>query len=435
MASERTPLLPPSTGTPTPVDNPNPENRAHRLNDVRILGAAFFFIFASQSTIQTLASTVLPPSIAFNAAGTLYVSFALFNLLIASQIVDRIGCQAGLFISALTYTIHNCGNIAALKWTGNEFVQNSILIPTALLNGLGASIIWTSQGVYVAKCSTPLTLGRYTGTFFGFMWSSGVIGPIFSSTLIRNNVEKVAVFEIVTIISLIGLALLAYIWKFRPEPSNPWNTTSLPDITAPIAEDGPAYLKTAKLCLTPSMLLLMPICYATGFEQSFYGSSLPLFIKTDTPSYDLSMKLYLRATLGLIITVTAFAIGRLIDRFGARPMVITSILIHVLCQSLLLFAHPLNNLPVLFTAYACIGVSNGILFNLTQKLVGTLFPPHLLSQAYSGFKFHTSVGTAACFFFSNWGLDAAGIPEMRIWAPLFLSLLVASYAGVRFAAK
>ncbi|KAI9330108.1 major facilitator superfamily domain-containing protein [Obelidium mucronatum] len=400
-----------------------------RVNDVRILGIAFFFIFASQSTIQTLSSTVLPPWIAFNAAGTLYISFALFNLFVASAIVDKIGSRAGLFFSALTYT--------RLKWTGNEAVQNAILIPTALLNGLGASIIWTSQGVYVAKCSTPQSLGRYTGMFFGFMWSSGVIGPIFSSTLIQANIDKISVFEIVTGISLMGLVLLGYIWKLRPEPSNPAASVAeiVPasdiDISSPIVQDnGPAFLKTAKLCAMPSMILLMPVCYAIGFEQAFYGSSLPLFVRTDSPSNDLSAKLYLRATLGLIITSTAFVIGPLIDRFGARPMLLSSLCIHILCQNLLLYCQPLNNIPVLVVAYSCIGVSNGILFNQSQKLVGTLFPAHLLSQAYSAYKFHTSVGTALCFFFSNLGLGSDGIPNMGLWAPLFLVLLGVSYVGV-----
>ncbi|KAJ3067505.1 hypothetical protein HDU98_009277 [Podochytrium sp. JEL0797] len=406
------------------------ENPQHRIADVRILGAAFFFIFASQSTIQTLSSTVLPPTIAFRASGSLYISFALFNLFLASTIVDRIGSRAALFVSALTFTVHNCGNILALMATGNEFTQNSILIPTAILNGLGASILWTSQGVYVAKCSTPNTLGRYTGMFFGFMWSSGVIGPLFSSTLIQFNVDKLVVFEIVTAISLIGLLLLGYIWKRRPEPSNPWNplqTAAAPIDEAPIARgNSPVFLKTAKLCLNPSMLLLMPMCYAVGFEQAFYGSSLPLFIKTEFPAFDLSMKLYLRATLGLIITCTAFVIGPLIDRFGARPMVVTSLFIHLLCQSLLLFAHPFNNILILAVAYTCIGVSNGILFNQSQKLVGTLFPVESLSQAYSAYKFHTSVGTAVCFFFSGVGLDREGVPNMDLWAPLFWSLLAMS---------
>ncbi|KAJ3027877.1 UNVERIFIED_CONTAM: hypothetical protein HDU68_002904 [Siphonaria sp. JEL0065] len=421
----------------TPLLLPRQVPDQHRISDVRVLGAAFFFIFASQSTIQTLSSTVLPPHIAFNASGTLYISFALFNLFVASAIVDRIGSRAGLFLAALTYTVHNVGNILALKATGNEPLQNSILIPTALLNGLGAAVIWTSQGVYVAKCSTPQTLGSYTGIFFGFMWSSGVIGPIFSSSLIQANVDKVAVFEIVTGISLVGLLLLGYIWKLRPEPSNPINptlSTPIPtELSTPIVqEDGPAFLKTAKLCATPSMILLMPVCYAVGFEQAFYGSSLPLFVKTESPAFDLSTKLYLRATLGLIITLTAFTIGPLIDRFGARPMLVASLLIHVLCQNLLLYAHPLNNLPVLVTAYACVGVSNGILFNQSQKLVGTLFPTHLLSQAYSAYKFHTSVGTALCFFFSNWGLGSDGVPNMNIWMPLFLILLGVSYVGVHF---
>ncbi|KAJ3067506.1 DUF895 domain membrane protein [Podochytrium sp. JEL0797] len=407
---------------------PNGQDLNHRLSDIRILGASFFFIFASQSTIQTLSSTVFPSVIAFNASGTFYISFALFNLLVASAIVERIGVRPGLFFAALTYTANSCGNILALMCSGNVAAQNSILIPTAILNGLGASIIWTCQGVYVAKCSTPNTIGRYTGVFFGFMWGSGVMGPIFTSTLLQLNLDKLLVFEIVAAISVLGPLLLGYLWQMRPEPSNPWNTFQQPsseELVLPRDDEDktPKFLQTAQLCLNPSMLLLMPMCYAIGFETAFYSASLPLFIKTASPAFDLSMKLYLRATLGVILTSTAFAIGPLIDRVGPRPLILTCFCIHLLAQSLLYLAHPFNNIPILVVVYACIGVSNGILYNSAQKLVGTLFPVRVLAAAYSTYRFHTSAGTAVSYFLSGFGLDGNGVPNMRVWAPFFVGLL------------
>ncbi|KAJ3244564.1 hypothetical protein HDU78_010774 [Chytriomyces hyalinus] len=397
----------------------------HRLNDVRILGVSFFFLFGSQSTISTLSSTVLPPWIAFRAGALLYLSFALFNVAVASRVVDTLGARAALFVSALTYLVYNAANIAALINTGHESFQAGVMIPAALLNGLGAAVIWTSQGIYVARCAGPSSLGRYSGTFFGFMWSSGVIGPLFSSSLLQMQIDKVVVFEALTAISLIALVLMAYLWLARPEPSNPAH-----DANEVVNREGDEAMvppaTTLSLLLNPSMILLMPLSYLIGFEQAFYGGSLPLFVRTNDPNADLAMKLYLRATLGVVITITAFTIGGFTDRYGSRPMVVVSALIHVVCQSVLVWGDPMNRIPVLVVVYACVGVSNGILFNQAQKLVGTLFARNELSQAYSAYKFHTSVGTALCFFFSGYTLDASGVPDMRLWAPLFLALAAAT---------
>ncbi|TPX74932.1 hypothetical protein CcCBS67573_g03793 [Chytriomyces confervae] len=362
----------------------------HRLNDVRILGVSFFFLFGSQSTISTLSSTVLPPWIAFRAGALLYLSFALFNVAVASRVVDTLGARAALFVSALTYLVYNAANIAALINTGHESFQAGVMIPAALLNGLGAAVIWTSQGIYVARCAGPSSLGRYSGTFFGFMWSSGVIGPLFSSSLLQMQIDKVVVFEALTAISLIALVLMAYLWLARPEPSNPAH-----DANEVVNREGDEAMlppaTTLSLLLNPSMILLMPLSYLIGFEQAFYGGSLPLFVRTNDPNADLAMKLYLRATLGVVITITAFTIGGFTDRYGSRPMVVVSALIHI-----------------------------------AQKLVGTLFARNELSQAYSAYKFHTSVGTALCFFFSGYTLDASGVPDMLLWAPLFLVLAAAT---------
>ncbi|KAJ3114072.1 hypothetical protein HK100_001772 [Physocladia obscura] len=84
------------------------------------------------------------------------------------------------------------------------------------------------------------------------------------------------------------------------------------------------------------MILLMPIAYATGFEQAFYNSSMPLFIHSSDPAFDLSAKLYLRAALGVFMTATSFLIGPITDRFGSRSLVLLCFAIHVFCQPILL---------------------------------------------------------------------------------------------------
>ncbi|KAI8607782.1 major facilitator superfamily domain-containing protein [Chytriomyces sp. MP71] len=425
----------------------------HRMGDLRILAVAFFFVFAAFTTISAISSTVLPPLVSFNAAATLYVSFSLSNLFVASAVVDAIGSRAGLFLAACTYSAYNVANVLALKSAGDERLQSAILLPAVVLNGLGASVLWSSQGVYVARISTPSTLGKYSGAFFGYMWCSGIVGPLFMSLLLQANMDRVRVFEIVTIVCLAGPLILLYLWLGRPEPSNPYAPVASP---ASVVENDsslrietqriPAYLKTLRILLTPSMLLLIPISYATACEQSFWNGSLPLFIRTGDASADLSIKLYLRAAISLCQTLTSFIVGPLTDRFGSRPMVLACFVVHAFCQSLLVFGEPMNNLPLLAIAYVCFGITNAVsrlsqsrfvincslsktLLNQSQKLVGVLFEPSEMSSAYAGYKFHTSVGASLGFWFSKYGLDASGVPDMHVWAPIFLFLVSGACVG------
>ena len=42
----------------------------------------------------------------------------------------------------------------------------TIIIICAIINGVGASLIWVSNGNYISECATPKT----KGFFYGFFW-------------------------------------------------------------------------------------------------------------------------------------------------------------------------------------------------------------------------------------------------------------------------
>ena len=45
----------------------------------------------------------------------------------------------------------------------------------AVLNGIGAALIWVSQGSYISEIAPPLSIGRYMG-FFQFFHSLAMVG-------------------------------------------------------------------------------------------------------------------------------------------------------------------------------------------------------------------------------------------------------------------
>ncbi|KAJ3401552.1 hypothetical protein HDV05_000389, partial [Chytridiales sp. JEL 0842] len=239
-----------------------------------------------------MASTVLPTSIAFPMLGCLYVSFAFFNLLAAAPIVERIGCRAGLFLASVTYTVLDVAYVVAIVNDGKPAVQAGILIPATILIGLGASVLWASQGTYVTRCAPPGKVGKYSGTFFGIMGFAAVLGPIFSSLLLQAKVDKIMVFSILAGVGAGGPLLLIYIW-YRPEPSNNTVIAPPPPTTNPTSSPTAAttttandlsrthiILRTARIMAVPSMLALTPLFYSTSFEQTFYSGSFPLLIST-----------------------------------------------------------------------------------------------------------------------------------------------------------
>ncbi|KAJ3284794.1 hypothetical protein HDU76_008230, partial [Blyttiomyces sp. JEL0837] len=214
----------------TPIPKPNDDDKAwmgffaeikhKRLGDVIVLSIAFLLIFMAFSVVQNLASTVLPPSVAFPALGTIYGAFGLFNLTSAASIVERIGCRAGLFLSSLTYTILDVAYVIAIMHDGDPMIQSAILIPASVLIGFGASILWSAQGAYLTRSTTKESLGKYSGIFFGIMGLSYVLGPLLTSLLLTLDVDKAKVFEILAAVGFGGPLTLIYIW-IRPEPVSP----------------------------------------------------------------------------------------------------------------------------------------------------------------------------------------------------------------------
>ncbi|KAJ3233006.1 hypothetical protein HDU81_002573 [Chytriomyces hyalinus] len=404
----------------------------HRMLDMLFVTVAFFVIYSARSIVLSLASSVLPHNVAFAALGTLHLSLSFFYLFAASAISDRVGSQCGMFLGSILSVSFNIGIITALIFKGNELLQTMILVPAAFLSGLGVSLMWASHGVYFYRCSPPERLSKNTGVFFALFGSSGIVGPMASSLLIQLGMDIGNVFRAVTAVACTAPVILFYIWKFRPEPSNPY---------APVQSEVqsrqqnplrgiPKVLKTAHLMVSPKMLLLVPMFLVLAANSAFDSGSLPLFLQSQDVSSDLQAKLLLRAIQGAVDMVTSFSAGKLTRMFGTRSMVAAVFGVQLLLQSALFWGHPVNRFAVLAFAAMCIGLCDGILVNQSQILVGTSFPSSCTSQAYAGYKCHLSLGGSIILYSSALMLDNQGFPNMRIWSPLYLAISLAAVFGV-----
>ncbi|KAJ3390052.1 DUF895 domain membrane protein [Entophlyctis sp. JEL0112] len=425
-----------SAATPGPKPAPAraPLLALNRIGDVIVLGLAFLFIFTAFSVCQTMASTVLPTSVAFPELGMLYFAFALINLFGASPLVDRIGSRPSMFVASLTYSVFGFSNVIAIGLTGDVDKQLAVLLFAACFVGVGAALLWTGQGLYVIKCSSRQTIGRYTGVFLGLTSASNFLGPIITAVMLQENLNRVTAFKILASIGVLGPLTLVYIW-IRPEPSNP-------DSASAQSSDGPATMsktplifKTLRVVVSKKMLLISSLLYLVSLEQSFNSGSLPLFIKTDDSDGDLRLKLYLSTGYGLSSMVMSFIIGPVTDFVSNPALIITIDGMFHMGVLLTLWFHPnvLNNLSVLIPANIILAASDSVLMNQVYKILAGIFKAD--SVAYSAFKFHTSLLTGVAFFISKVMLSESGLPRMEIWAPILAILFVGAVFGTRAATR
>ncbi|ORY42274.1 MFS general substrate transporter [Rhizoclosmatium globosum] len=408
----------------------------HRISDVVVLAIGFLFVFMTFTVLQTQASTILDPSVAFKSLGALYVSFAFFNLFAAAAIVERLGCGAALFVSSIGYTLFGAANVAALRLGDDVEAQIAILLPAAVLTGLSASVIWAAQGVYVTRCAASANVGKYTGIFFGVFWWASILGPLLTRVLLAASSDTFYVIAQLTAIGACGPLVLLWLWLARPEPSHP---EALQVSTESLVEIPPIrykFLRTFRIMFTRSMFFLAPLYYSTSVEQAFSGGSLPLFIKSDNPKVDLENKLYLQAIFGTTLMITSFIIGGITDRFGSRPLLVFDLFLHIGTMSIMWFLKPINNLSIIFPCAIALAVSDSLLMNQIYKLVGTLYPQKSeTTTAFAAYKFHQSFATGFVFVSSKAMLGENGVPNMGIWTPLISVVLITATAGVFMATE
>lgn len=188
------------------------EDNPHR-RDIIVLGLAFLLLYSAFSVVQNLASSVLPPNVAFWSLGSLYISVALGNFL-ATWVADKIGLRVSLSLAALAYHLFVVANIFALD--KEMSFQLALLVPSALLLGFASSVLWNSQGSYLTRCSPPDYLAFNTGLFFFGFLLSGVVGNVAAAVLF-SSLATTQVYLILLGIGALGSVMLLFLRKAPDE--------------------------------------------------------------------------------------------------------------------------------------------------------------------------------------------------------------------------
>ncbi len=182
------------------------------LYNVIHLSLSFILIFMSFSVAQTFQTSSDHAKNGAFAVSIIYLVFCLANLTLSSYITRLVGLRSTLIISGLTYVLFIAANIKYQIW---------MLYISAFLLGIGAALLWTAQGVYVAvsisKHERTNSLvpssshGFINGLFFGLFQSHPIIANLLVSFLFRWNYPQLIIFTIMTGIAALGVFTLIFL--------------------------------------------------------------------------------------------------------------------------------------------------------------------------------------------------------------------------------
>ncbi|CAL1289358.1 unnamed protein product [Larinioides sclopetarius] len=127
------------------------EQRMPKLTKLRIIknliliSLSFFSLFTAYdglSMLQSMMNKKAGIGVISQAVG--FISFCISALFLPKYVIKKLGCKSSLFISIVLYIPFIAANFYP-KWY--------IMIPTGVLAGMGASVLWSSQCTYFNESS------------------------------------------------------------------------------------------------------------------------------------------------------------------------------------------------------------------------------------------------------------------------------------------
>jgi len=146
------------------------------------------------------------------------------------------------------------------------FPSTVLLYVGSAVLGLGASITWTGQGTYLARCSESSTISRNSGVFWALLQCSMFIGNLFvyyqfqDKTRIDKETRNL-VIGVLTVIAVLGIVFLA---ALRFMADNAEHDNELEQKHTGCGQAIYALKSAGQLFLTKKMLLLSLAFFYTG---------------------------------------------------------------------------------------------------------------------------------------------------------------------------
>eukprot|EP00090_Calanus_glacialis_P029734 TRINITY_DN47766_c0_g1_i1.p1 TRINITY_DN47766_c0_g1~~TRINITY_DN47766_c0_g1_i1.p1 ORF type:complete len:452 (-),score=75.69 TRINITY_DN47766_c0_g1_i1:54-1409(-) len=252
------------------------------------------------------------------ANAVLYATFAMSNFL-APWVISVIGPRYAMLIGGLGYTAYAAQLLYLKDW---------LLYTCAVLNGVGAALLWTGQGNFLAINSDPKTVGRNASIFWALYQMSGVTGNIavyllFQGVQVIEKDTRISTGAALTAMCFTGQVLTLFL---RPTP---WENQKEKKKTNPIQ----SFMSCLRLLSTPDIMKLSLSFLYSGFETSFWAGVLPSCI-----GFTQNLGIGRKGIMGLcsiMVSIGSMTGGLVlaalkggINRRGRDPVILTGYVLH-----------------------------------------------------------------------------------------------------------
>jgi len=397
----------------------DPFARRKTIN-VFLLGLVFM-LSASRVAISVLktvlssASDIEGPGYVEGFAGDGYVANAIlyaffaFSNFLAPWIINTIGPRYSMVIGGLGYTAYAAQMLYLEDW---------LLYTCAVLNGVGAALLWTGQGNFLAINSDPKTVGRNASIFWALYQMSGVTGNIavyllFQGVQVIEKDTRIRTGAALTAMCFTGQLLTLFL---RPTP---WENQKEKKKSNPVQ----SFMSCLKLLGTPDMLKLSLSFLYSGFETSFWAGVFPSCI-----GFTQQLGIGRKGTMGLcsiMVSIGSMSGGLVlaalkggINRRGRDPVILTGYILHTFAYFLsFLFLPHLSpfgetdddsyvtpRMEVLLLVAALMGMGDACLNTQIISILSGAYKERS-SEAFALMKLVQSIGVSGGFVMStNLGL-------------------------------
>ena len=327
-----------------------PLRRSPMVNALH-LSCSFCLIFLAFSVAQN-SQTSLDPKVGAIGLGILYTVFTLSNTFSAFA-VGLLSVRLSLFFGALTYALYVAANIYTIP---------ALLYASSAVIGLGAAILWTAEGGFIAACAgqheeenglaAHSTMGQFNGIFFSIFQVNQFVGNLLAALLYTYHASQSAVFGVMTVICGCGVATLLLLPKAHQAHTEQTaeqaaivrasgrdgradgydedgvaaevdaDAYGTPAATARQSVSVSAVLSSLRLLGDARLALMVMLIIYSGFSQSWmYGAFPPLVLGNEH-------RFFILAFMGGMDAFFSYTLGKLSDRIGRLPILAIGFVAH-----------------------------------------------------------------------------------------------------------
>eukprot|EP00457_Paulinella_chromatophora_P005945 gb/GEZN01005963.1/.p1 GENE.gb/GEZN01005963.1/~~gb/GEZN01005963.1/.p1 ORF type:complete len:517 (-),score=52.01 gb/GEZN01005963.1/:135-1685(-) len=447
---------------------------------VLLMSAGFFALFMAFTVAQAFSTTALEGSLGTIALAVLYLCFTL-SCLLADLYVRLLGAKVCMVLGSIPY-------IAMIL--ANLYPSPYVVIPANAACGIAAAILWTGQGVYLARCAqkaattTGESMDKWTSSFnalfFSLFQANGSVGLLLASSILigansgsmdASQAQNI-MFIVMGALATLGSCILAFgVPSLAPAPleaagivnSSEEDSSALLDAEEidpvlpranpaveldspqPDQTNGSSALATLQLaCRESRMALLVPLIFFNGASLAFLFGEYPKSVAQ--PMLGKPYIGFVMATFYASNTVFTYLYGKLlsVNFFTRSTLVATAVVfIGLFLTALVLFDLPTNYdtedselaTPTQWDFLVCFGLTvvfaagDSVLESQVPAILQSYFreSPQQLNASMGNLKLWQSLGSAYSFMIA--GVGAVSL-KMRLYTLLGMLLFSSVFAVI-----